>query len=63
MGKKTIERDTMKFIDIPQEERKAILDSLQSNIGLQTAIIYAAALRMTQPLLDYRDGYVARGES
>lgn len=29
----------MKFIDIPEEERKAILDSLQSNIGLQTAII------------------------
>ena len=29
----------MKFIDIPEEERKAILDSLQSNIGLHTAII------------------------
>lgn len=29
----------MKFIDIPEEERKAILDSLQSKIGLQTAII------------------------
>lgn len=39
MGKKTFEGDTMKFIDIPTEERKAILDSLQSTIGLQTAII------------------------
>ena len=39
MGKKTFERNTMKFIDIPAEERKAILDSLQSTIGLQTAII------------------------
>lgn len=39
MGKKTIERHTMKLIDIPAEERKAILDSLQSSIGLQTAII------------------------
>lgn len=39
MGKKTIERNTMKFIDIPADERKAILDSLQSTIGLQTAII------------------------
>lgn len=29
----------MKFIEIPTEERKGILDSLQSTIGLQSAII------------------------
>lgn len=39
MGEKIIKRDTMKFIDIPEEDRKVILDSLQSNVGLPTAII------------------------
>lgn len=39
MGTKIIKGDTMKFIDIPKEERKALLDNMQTIIGLKSAII------------------------
>lgn len=39
MGTETIERVKMKFIDLEINERKQIIDSLQTNIGLKSAII------------------------
>lgn len=39
MGAEIIERTTMKFIDIPADERKALLDNMQTTIGLKSAII------------------------
>lgn len=39
MGAKVIEGNTMKFIEIPVDERKALLDNMQTMIGLKSAII------------------------
>lgn len=39
MGAETINRDTMKFTDLPTEDRAKILDSIQAKVGLKSAII------------------------
>lgn len=39
MDSETIKRNPVKFIDIPTEDQKALLDSLQTQIGLKSAII------------------------
>ena len=39
MGAKNIKKCNMKFIEISSEEQKAILDYVQENTGLKSAII------------------------
>lgn len=39
MGTETLDRDTMKFTDLPTQDRAKILDSIQAKVGLKSAII------------------------